>query len=122
MIGDALITSDPETRRLIVITDEETHEHISQVISNLDRPKPQVLIKVVFAEVTYNNQLDLGVEGSVSFTTPVPSWAAVTNLNILTNGTQLLLSASVKQPINSLVLVIAILVSVLAQSTGVCPA
>jgi general secretion pathway protein D len=66
MIGDALITSDPETRRLIVITDEETHEHISQVISNLDRPKPQVLIKVVFAEVTYNNSLDVGLEGNIT--------------------------------------------------------
>lgn len=64
MVGDAVITADPDTRRLIVITDEATHENISQVISNLDRPKPQVLIKVVFAEVTYNNSLDVGVEGS----------------------------------------------------------
>src|SRR4051812_31413712 len=32
MMGDALITSDPETRRLIVITDEQTQANISQVI------------------------------------------------------------------------------------------
>src|SRR5204863_1162680 len=38
--------------------------YISQVISNLDRPKPQVLIKVVFLEVTRNDSLDFGVEGS----------------------------------------------------------
>ena len=56
------MTSDPETRRLIVITDEETAPFVSQVITNLDRPKPQVLIKVVFLEVTYRNSLDLGVE------------------------------------------------------------
>src|SRR5262245_59162201 len=43
-IGDAVITSDPESRRLIVITDEETAQHVGQVITNLDRPKPQVLI------------------------------------------------------------------------------
>ena len=64
MIGEAMISSDPETRRLIVITDEETNLHISQVITNLDRPKPQVLIKVVFLEVTYTDNLDFGIEGS----------------------------------------------------------
>ena len=37
-VGDAMITSDPETRRLIVITDDETSQYISQVITNLDRP------------------------------------------------------------------------------------
>lgn len=58
-----MVTSDPETRRLIVITDEETSQYISQVITNLDRPKSQVLIKVVFLEVTYRNTLDIGIEG-----------------------------------------------------------
>ena len=62
-VGSATISSDPETGRIIVITDEETSEHIAQVITNLDIPKPQVLIKVVFLEVTYNNGYDIGVEG-----------------------------------------------------------
>jgi general secretion pathway protein D len=31
-------------------------------VSNLDRPKPQVLIKVVFLEVQHDNALDFGVE------------------------------------------------------------
>lgn len=62
-VGSATISSDPETGRIIVITDEETSEHISQVISNLHVPKPQVLIKVVFLEVTYNNSSDIGIEG-----------------------------------------------------------
>jgi len=61
-VGEAMITSDPETRRLIVITDEETSLHISQIITNLDTPKPQVLIKVVFLEVTTRDGLDIGVE------------------------------------------------------------
>ena len=63
-VGNAMITSDPETRRLIVITDDETSQYIGQVITNLDRPRPQVLIKVVFLEVTYRNGSDIGVEGS----------------------------------------------------------
>src|SRR5438105_10698915 len=63
-VGEAMISSDPETRRLIVITDEETGQYVSQVVTNLDRPKPQVLIKVVFLEVTHNDSLDIGIEGS----------------------------------------------------------
>jgi type II secretion system protein D len=63
-IGEAIVTSDPETRRLIVITDEETAPFVAQVITNLDRPKPQVLIKVVFLEVTYRNGSDIGIEGA----------------------------------------------------------
>src|SRR5712675_391423 len=29
MVGEAMISSDPETRRLIVITDDETSEYVS---------------------------------------------------------------------------------------------
>ena len=65
-VGEATITVDPESRRLIVITDEETSKYVGQVVTNLDRPEPQVLIKVVFLEVTHNNSLDIGVEGGFS--------------------------------------------------------
>src|SRR5215468_1941751 len=62
-VGEAIVTSDPETRRLIVITDEETSQYVSQVVTNLDRPKPQVLIKVVFLELTHSAGSDIGIEG-----------------------------------------------------------
>jgi len=62
-VGDAVISIDPETRSLVVIADERTRQYISQVVSNLDRPKPQVLIKVVFVELTHNNASDIGIEG-----------------------------------------------------------
>lgn len=67
-VGSATITVDPETRQLIVITDAETSEQISQVVTNLDRPKPQVLIKVVFVEVTHADGSDIGVEGGFTGT------------------------------------------------------
>src|SRR5437868_14898762 len=51
-VGDATFSIDPETRSLIIVADPDTTRYISEVISNLDRPKPQVLIKVVFLEVT----------------------------------------------------------------------
>jgi general secretion pathway protein D len=63
-LGPATISIDRDTRSLIVSGDEDTLRYVSQVISNLDRPKPQVLIKVVFLEVTHNDSLDLGIEGS----------------------------------------------------------
>ncbi|HEV2391677.1 MAG TPA: hypothetical protein VG146_04850 [Verrucomicrobiae bacterium] len=62
-IGDAYFSIDPETHRVVYIADEDTARYISQVLTNLDRPKPQVLIKVVFVEVTYNNASDIGLEG-----------------------------------------------------------
>lgn len=62
-IGDAYFSIDPETRRVVYIADEATARYIAQVLTNLDRPKPQVLIKVVFVEVTHNNASDIGIEG-----------------------------------------------------------
>ena len=62
-IGDAYFSIDPETRRVVYIADAATAQYISQVLTNLDRPKPQVLIKVIFLEVTHNNASDIGLEG-----------------------------------------------------------
>jgi general secretion pathway protein D len=64
MVGDATITSDLETRRLIVVTDDETNENIRTIIASLDKPKPQVLINVVFVQVTHDKGLDLGAEAT----------------------------------------------------------
>ncbi len=64
MVGDATITSDLESRRLIVVTDDETNENIKTIIASLDKPKPQVLINVVFLQVTHDKDLDLGAEAS----------------------------------------------------------
>jgi type II secretion system protein D len=63
-MGQATFMSDPETRKVIAVTDPETAKFISQIITNLDRPAPQVLIKCVFVEATYNKSLDLGIEGN----------------------------------------------------------
>ena len=67
-VGEAMITSDPQTRSVIVVTDDETNEQIKRVVQSLDRPKPQVLINVVFMQVARNNDLDVGVEGSYTHT------------------------------------------------------
>lgn len=71
-IGGADISYDPETRRLIVVTDDKTVEQIRTVITGLDRPSPQVLIKVIFLEATYNKDSDIGFTGAYSHN-PNPS-------------------------------------------------
>jgi len=62
-MGGADISFDPETRRLIVVTDDKTAEQIRTVVTGLDRPSPQVLIKVVFLEATYRKDSDIGFAG-----------------------------------------------------------
>src|SRR6266404_1680388 len=64
MIGSASVSIDPQTHSVIVIGDDKTLDSIGQVVANMDRPEPQVLIKVVFVEVTHDDALDLGVEGA----------------------------------------------------------
>ncbi|HVM49865.1 MAG TPA: hypothetical protein VMU04_17685 [Candidatus Acidoferrum sp.] len=83
-IGDAYFSIDPETHRVVYIADEATARYISQVLTNLDRPKPQVLIKVVFVEVSRNTGLDLGVDASFNANTGSSSTTSlITNFTVL---------------------------------------
>ncbi|MEY2878437.1 MAG: hypothetical protein RLZZ15_817 [Verrucomicrobiota bacterium] len=86
MVGDAMISSDVDTRRLIVVTDDATNENIKTIVQNLDKPKPQVLINVVFMQVTHDNSFDLGAEavykGPVSIKTN-PNGTATTDFGVV---------------------------------------
>jgi general secretion pathway protein D len=62
-VGGANISIDPDTHSIVVVADDETMEQISNVLRNLDIPKPQVLIKVVFLEVQDNKASAIGVQG-----------------------------------------------------------
>jgi type II secretion system protein D len=76
-IGEARITYDPETRSVIVVADDETAQHITNVVNQLDRPTPQVLIKCVFMEATYSKGVDFGVEGTYKHTISTKSGSGV---------------------------------------------
>jgi type II secretory pathway component GspD/PulD (secretin) len=65
-VGSASFYVDKDTGQVFVIADDQTTAFVSQVISNLAKPKPQVLIKVVFLEVDYNKGTDIGAEASVT--------------------------------------------------------
>ena len=66
-LGSALVEVDQDTHSLIVVADEDTNEQIKKIIQDLDTPRPQVLLEVLFLEVTLHDDLDLGVEGSLIY-------------------------------------------------------
>lgn len=66
-LGDAVIQYDPDTDSIIIIADEETNSQITDIIDFLDKPVPQVLIKVLFLEVTHSDDSDLGIEALYRF-------------------------------------------------------
>ncbi len=61
-VGNATISVD-DSGNLVVYGDADTIKAIQDAVAAMDRPKPQVLIKVVFLEVQHNNSLDIGIEG-----------------------------------------------------------
>jgi general secretion pathway protein D len=71
---------DEATRTLFVTTDTATNEQVMQVINALDQPVAQALIKVLFLEVTHDNDLDLGLEFKNSKTTADGDRSAVSSM------------------------------------------
>jgi general secretion pathway protein D len=76
-IGQARITYDAETRSIIVVADEDTAMHITNVVRQLDQPTPQVLIHCVFMEATYSKGTDIGVDGTYTHTISGSSVGAI---------------------------------------------
>jgi general secretion pathway protein D len=62
---ETYIEADAETNSLLVMTSTKNYEKIKPIIDELDKPVRQVLIKVLFAEVTHSNSVDLGTEFSM---------------------------------------------------------
>jgi general secretion pathway protein D len=63
--GGATFQYDPETNTIMVITNENTWDLIQGVVTSLDRPVPQALIKVLFLEVTHTDDYQFGFTGSM---------------------------------------------------------
>jgi general secretion pathway protein D len=91
-VGSATITVDPQTHNIVVIADEQTSLQISNVLVNLDMPKPQVLIKVVFLEVNRQNSSEIGIQGGWtkglgnSTTSSVAQIFGLTGINSVANN------------------------------------
>ena len=65
MTGMVFVVADLDTNSLIVTTAAKYEKQVKQIIRELDRPVPQVLIKVLVAEVTHDNSADFGVDFSI---------------------------------------------------------
>ena len=88
-VGNANIMAEPDSHDIIINADENTTAALKEIIKNLDKPQPQVLIKVVFLEVTHNNSSDIGIEGNYNGQSSAFGRLAsfLTNYSVFTNQT-----------------------------------
>jgi general secretion pathway protein D len=61
--GQADIQADPTTNSLVIRTSPRNFQSIQGLLRDLDRMRPQVLIKVLIADVTLDQQTQFGVQG-----------------------------------------------------------
>ena len=64
LVGQVYVVADEDTNSLLVRTSTKHFDRVKQIIAELDRPIRQVLIKVLIAEVTHDEELDLGTQFS----------------------------------------------------------
>ncbi len=64
LVGQVSIKADEDTNSLIIMTSPANYEKVKKVLDDLDKPVPQVLIKVLLAEVTHDGSVDWGAEFS----------------------------------------------------------
>jgi len=65
LAGQVYVVADDDTNTLLVLTAPENFDTVRAILEELDKPVPQVLIKVLIAEVTHDRMVDLGVEFSL---------------------------------------------------------
>lgn len=65
LTGKVFVVADPDTNALLVTTASKYEKQVRLIIDDLDRAVPQVLIKVLIAEVTHDDGTDVGAEFSV---------------------------------------------------------
>ncbi|MEI8196431.1 MAG: type II secretion system secretin GspD, partial [Phycisphaerae bacterium] len=65
LAGKAFVVAEPDTNALLVSVDAKAIERVRALIEELDRPVPQVMIKVLIAEVTHSDGSDIGGNFSV---------------------------------------------------------
>ncbi len=65
LAGQVQVVADSDTNQLLVATASKYEAQVREIIDELDRPVPQVLIKVLVAEVTHDRSDDLGADFSV---------------------------------------------------------
>lgn len=62
LVGQVRAVAQTDTNTLLVLTQQKHFERIGEILTSLDRMVPQVLIRVLVSEVTFGDDLDLGVQ------------------------------------------------------------
>ena len=65
LYGQVFTVADDDTNSLLIMTAPSNFEAVRAILVELDRPVRQVLLKVLVAEVTHSDSIDLGLEFSV---------------------------------------------------------
>jgi general secretion pathway protein D len=65
LLEQVYFEADTDTNALLVMATPKNWARIKEILDDLDKPVPQVLIKVLLAEVTHSDSLDLGIEFSM---------------------------------------------------------
>ncbi len=65
LLGQVYVVANADTNSLMVMTAPKNFVPVKMILADLDRRVPQVLIKVLLAEVTHSDNTDIGVEFSV---------------------------------------------------------
>ena len=63
---EVAVVAEPVSNTLLLSANQHYFPEIRKMVEELDKAQPQVLIQVLLAEVTLDNQTDLGVEWSVT--------------------------------------------------------
>lgn len=70
LVGQAFVVAEPDTNALLVSADAKAVDRVKALIAELDRSVPQVMIKVLIAEVTHSDGSNIGGDFSVIFKRP----------------------------------------------------
>lgn len=65
LAGGVTVTADPPTNSLLIQASQEGFNTLSQVIAQLDIPRPSVLVEALIMEVDVTDSIDLGFSGLV---------------------------------------------------------
>jgi general secretion pathway protein D len=81
LAGEITFQADEDTNSLIILTSQANYAKVEKVLDELDQPVPQVLIKVLIAEVTHDDSLDVGTEFSY-----LNDWSDGGSVSMVTDG------------------------------------
>ena len=62
LVGQVSAVANEDSNTILILTPEKNFPRVQEILDALDKPVPQVLIRVLVSEVTYDDSLDFGVE------------------------------------------------------------